>query len=156
MVPPHIRHWRDVCSNATNWLVCVLLFIGIVCLTCMFLFRNVVSHRPISGQTNADYDVYIGQSEVAMWMRVVSGWVCMVLYMWSLLAPVFIPDRWVWVKFVFPLNYRKWLGFDLYSNYIVPLLISLFGCKLGKIYYFRKSLFGICRFLSKMSSGGYF
>jgi len=54
---------------------------------------NVVSHRPISGQTNPDADVYIGRSEVAMWMRVVSGWVCMVLYMWSLLAPVFIPDR---------------------------------------------------------------
>jgi len=54
---------------------------------------NVVSHRPISGQTNPDTDVYIGRSEVAMWMRVVSGWVCMVLYMWSLLAPVFLPDR---------------------------------------------------------------
>jgi len=54
---------------------------------------NVVSHHPISGQSNPNTDVYIGRSEVAMWMRVVSGWVCMVLYMWSLLAPVFMPDR---------------------------------------------------------------
>ena len=28
-----------------------------------------------------------------MWMRVVSSWVCMLLYMWSLLAPVLLPDR---------------------------------------------------------------
>lgn len=38
-------------------------------------------------------DVYIGRSEVAMWMRIVSGWVCMLLYIWSLLAPVLMPDR---------------------------------------------------------------
>jgi hypothetical protein len=37
--------------------------------------------------------VYIGRSEVAMWMRIVSGWVCFVLYGWSLLAPVLMPDR---------------------------------------------------------------
>ncbi|CAA7265559.1 unnamed protein product [Cyclocybe aegerita] len=54
---------------------------------------NVVSKQPISGPVDPDYDVYIGRSEVAMWMRVVSGWVCMVLYIWSLLAPVILPDR---------------------------------------------------------------
>jgi len=37
--------------------------------------------------------VYIGRSETAMWMRVVSSWVCMLLYMWSLLAPLIMPDR---------------------------------------------------------------
>jgi len=40
-----------------------------------------------------DQDVYIGRSETAMWMRIVSSWVCMLLYIWSLLAPVFMPDR---------------------------------------------------------------
>ncbi|TFY81903.1 hypothetical protein EWM64_g2106 [Hericium alpestre] len=38
-------------------------------------------------------DVYIGRSEIAMWMRIVSSWVCMLLYTWSLLAPVIMPDR---------------------------------------------------------------
>ena len=38
-------------------------------------------------------DVYIGRSEVAMWMRVVSSWVCILLYTWSLVAPVVMPDR---------------------------------------------------------------
>ena len=40
-----------------------------------------------------DYDIYIGRSEMAMWMRVVSSWVCIVLYGWSLLAPLAMPDR---------------------------------------------------------------
>jgi len=57
--------------------------------------RNIVSKRPISGPVDPDFDVYIGRSEVAMWMRVVSGWICMVLYLWSLLAPVLLPDRYV-------------------------------------------------------------
>lgn len=51
--------------------------------------RNVVSQQVSSGHNN----VYIGRSEVAMWMRVVSSWVCMLLYMWSLLAPALFPDR---------------------------------------------------------------
>jgi serine incorporator 1/3 len=38
-------------------------------------------------------DVYIGRSEVAMWMRVVSSWACILLYIWSLVAPVLMPDR---------------------------------------------------------------
>ncbi|KAL1756805.1 serine incorporator/TMS membrane protein [Schizophyllum commune] len=54
---------------------------------------NVVSKQPQPGDDDPDSDVYIGRSEVAMWMRVVSSWVCIVLYMWSLLAPVLMPDR---------------------------------------------------------------
>ncbi|KAJ2925802.1 hypothetical protein H1R20_g11291, partial [Candolleomyces eurysporus] len=40
-----------------------------------------------------DDSVYIGRSEVAMWMRIVSSWVCMFLYIWSLVAPALFPDR---------------------------------------------------------------
>jgi len=54
---------------------------------------NVVSKNPIDGPADPNQDVYIGRSEVAMWMRVVSSWVCMVLYIWSLWAPVLMPDR---------------------------------------------------------------
>ncbi|KAH7103904.1 TMS membrane protein/tumor differentially expressed protein [Auriculariales sp. MPI-PUGE-AT-0066] len=42
---------------------------------------------------DAEQDIYIGRSETAMWIRVVSSWVCILLYAWSLLAPVFMPDR---------------------------------------------------------------
>lgn len=37
--------------------------------------------------------VYIGRSATAMWMRVVSSWLCIAIYSWSLLAPVIMPDR---------------------------------------------------------------
>ncbi|KAE8231031.1 hypothetical protein CF326_g3959 [Tilletia indica] len=37
--------------------------------------------------------VFIGRSPTAMWMRVVSSWLCIVIYAWSLVAPVLLPDR---------------------------------------------------------------
>lgn len=37
--------------------------------------------------------VKIGRSTVTMWMRIISGWVCLVMYSWTLLAPVIMPDR---------------------------------------------------------------
>lgn len=40
-------------------------------------------------------DIYIGRSEIAMWMRVISSWFSFLLYAWSLLAPVLMPDRYV-------------------------------------------------------------
>ncbi|KAF9234123.1 serine incorporator/TMS membrane protein [Melanogaster broomeanus] len=52
---------------------------------------NIVSTE--QGAVDSEEIVYIGRSETAMWMRVVSSWVCMLLYTWSLLAPVFMPDR---------------------------------------------------------------
>ncbi|KAJ7650425.1 serine incorporator/TMS membrane protein [Roridomyces roridus] len=51
---------------------------------------NVVSDISKSSDPN---NIYIGRSEVAMWMRVVSSWICMVLYIWSLVAPVMMPER---------------------------------------------------------------
>ncbi|THU96337.1 TMS membrane protein/tumor differentially expressed protein [Dendrothele bispora CBS 962.96] len=55
---------------------------------------NFVSKKPIDGSdSNPNNDVYIGQSEVAMWMRVISSWICILLYIWSLVAPVIMPDR---------------------------------------------------------------
>jgi serine incorporator 1/3 len=56
------------------------------------VLRNVIRTGPSSPSADGD-DIYIGRSETAMWMRIVSSWVCMLLYIWSLLAPVFMPDR---------------------------------------------------------------
>ena len=74
--------------------------------------RNVV--KPDSNP-NHDADVYIGRSEVAMWMRVVSSWICMLLYIWSLLAPVLMPDRYVTTT----------------SVRTSAMLIGLTGCRFG-------------------------
>lgn len=37
--------------------------------------------------------VLIGRSPTAMWMRIVSSWVCVALYTWSLIAPLLFPER---------------------------------------------------------------
>lgn len=91
VVPRHLRYWFYVCRYAAYRLVRFTR-----CLVCIIAdrpSRNVVSKNPISGPVDPDADVYIGRSEVAMWMRVVSSWVCMLLYIWSLVAPVVLPDR---------------------------------------------------------------
>ncbi|KAL6302514.1 TMS membrane protein/tumor differentially expressed protein [Sparassis latifolia] len=69
----------------------VIFAIGAMYVAMLLTDWNVV--KASTGQDDPDQDVYIGRSEVAMWMRVVSSWVCMLLYMWSLLAPVLMPDR---------------------------------------------------------------
>ncbi|THH04430.1 hypothetical protein EW145_g5522 [Phellinidium pouzarii] len=72
----------------------VIFAIGAMYVAMLLTDWNVVKTSPIPGASSSDGDdVYIGRSEVAMWMRVVSSWVCMLLYIWSLLAPVFMPDR---------------------------------------------------------------
>ncbi|KAH7919513.1 TMS membrane protein/tumor differentially expressed protein [Leucogyrophana mollusca] len=69
----------------------VIFAIGAMYVAMLLTDWNVVSTEP--GSTQSDEVVYIGRSETAMWMRVVSSWVCMLLYAWSLLAPVLMPDR---------------------------------------------------------------
>ena len=74
----------------TDWYVCLSRNAHTPPHAACHYCRNVVKE----GASHDDHqDVTIGRSEVAMWMRVVSSWICMVLYMWSLLAPVLMPDR---------------------------------------------------------------
>ena len=75
----------------TDWSVVTLPQKTFILSPHSFIRRNVVSTE--QGGAESEEIVYIGRSETAMWMRVVSSWVCMLLYMWSLLAPVFMPDR---------------------------------------------------------------
>lgn len=95
VVPHHICDRLHVCSNATHRLVRILHPLSLSLSRADHEKRNVVSHKPIPDGTPVDPndDVYIGRSEVAMWMRVVSGWICFALYTWSLVAPVLMPDR---------------------------------------------------------------
>jgi len=53
---------------------------------------NIVTR---SGHESDDHatPVKIGHSTATMWMRIISSWVCMVIYAWTLIAPVVFPDR---------------------------------------------------------------
>ncbi|CAG8512437.1 9384_t:CDS:10 [Funneliformis caledonium] len=42
--------------------------------------------------------VAIGQSFTIVWVKVISSWICFLLYYWSLLAPVLFPDRFYGLK----------------------------------------------------------
>lgn len=70
----------------------IIFVLGAMYVAMLLTDWNVIHSNPSSPSTDGD-DVYIGRSETAMWMRIVSSWVCMFLYTWSLLAPVFMPDR---------------------------------------------------------------
>ncbi|TFK21187.1 TMS membrane protein/tumor differentially expressed protein [Coprinopsis marcescibilis] len=62
----------------------------IFCIATMYVAMLLTDWNVVS---KSDNSVYIGRSEAAMWMRIVSSWVCMILYTWSLVAPVILPDR---------------------------------------------------------------
>ena len=103
MVPCYIRYRGDVCIDASDRLVGFhVASFNEHALTGSWLlryaFRNVVTSAP--ADDGHEDDVFIGQSAVAMWMRVVSSWICILLYTWSLLAPVLMPDR-----CVFPIGF---------------------------------------------------
>ena len=92
MVPRHLRHRCDVRGDALNRLVRPFISPIRSMLTLFSTsYRNVVSKT--SSSSDQDEVVYIGRSETAMWMRVVSSWVCILLYSWSLVAPVLMPNR---------------------------------------------------------------
>ena len=77
----------------TDWLVAISTSIIVHSIERSDNHRKVIRSGSAPTDPDQDSDVYIGRSEVAMWMRVVSSWVCMLLYIWSLLAPVLMPDR---------------------------------------------------------------
>ncbi|GES91196.1 serine incorporator/TMS membrane protein [Rhizophagus clarus] len=43
--------------------------------------------------TGSEELVIIGQSIVAVWVKVVSSWICLLLYSWTLIGPVLMPER---------------------------------------------------------------
>lgn len=43
--------------------------------------------------TDTEMFVVIGRSSAAVWVKVISSWICYALYLWSCIAPVMFPDR---------------------------------------------------------------
>ncbi|KAG8783374.1 hypothetical protein FRC15_005312 [Serendipita sp. 397] len=54
---------------------------------------QIIKWSAPSGPDDGGSTIYIGRSDVAMWMRIISSWISILLYGWSLLAPVVMPDR---------------------------------------------------------------
>jgi len=62
-------------------------------LGCMYVGMLLTDWQFFKTTANSDEGIYIGRSHTSMWMRVISSWLCIVLYIWSLVAPVLLPDR---------------------------------------------------------------
>ncbi|KAI0267651.1 TMS membrane protein/tumor differentially expressed protein [Gloeopeniophorella convolvens] len=70
----------------------IIFVLGAMYVAMLLTDWNVIRSGPPNSSNDGD-DIYIGRSETAMWMRIVSSWVCVLIYVWSLLAPVIFPDR---------------------------------------------------------------
>ena len=43
--------------------------------------------------SKVDSDYRVGKSMTAVWVKVVSSWCVLILYLWTLIAPLVVPDR---------------------------------------------------------------
>ena len=44
-------------------------------------------------QVNPNEPAQIGRSWAAVWAKVITSWVAIVMYIWTLIAPMVLPDR---------------------------------------------------------------
>lgn len=56
-------------------------------------YRNTITMEEMTKPGEDGDFVRIGQSYTAVWVKIVSGWLCIFIYGWTLLAPVLMPDR---------------------------------------------------------------
>lgn len=62
-------------------------------LAAMYISMVLTNWNTYQTEEGSDDLIYIGQSWPAVWVKVVSSWICYGLYGFSLLAPVLFPDR---------------------------------------------------------------
>lgn len=73
-------------NDGYNYIVFHIIFFLATQYTASILTINVHSDP-------ADNFVPVGRSYFASWVKIVSSWICYLLYSWSLIAPVMLPDR---------------------------------------------------------------
>ncbi|RIA99026.1 serine incorporator/TMS membrane protein [Glomus cerebriforme] len=78
---------HDVAYNYT-------FFHFIFAIAAMYVAMLLTSWNTIT-MTGNEKLVVIGKSYTIVWVKVISGWVCFLLYYWSLVAPALFPDRFI-------------------------------------------------------------
>lgn len=63
----------------------------VFCLASMYVAMLLTNWNTF--QTQDSTIIVIGRSLASLWVKVASSWVCLLLYVWTLVAPVLIPDR---------------------------------------------------------------
>ncbi len=63
-------------------------------LACMYLSMLLTDWNNLETvESNQGQFVRVGSSWAAVWVKIVSSWVVILLYLWTLLAPIVLPDR---------------------------------------------------------------
>eukprot|EP00158_Paraphelidium_tribonemae_P002557 Partr_v1_DN25467_c0_g1_i1_m53680 putative serine incorporator len=58
-----------------------------------FYVASVLTNWATTAPSADSTSIYIDYGFPAMWIRVSTGWICALLYVWSLVAPILLPDR---------------------------------------------------------------
>ena len=69
-----------------------IMFALAACYCAMLLTRwgEVVSEKP-EGQ--AETDINLQDSTLSVWLKIISSWLCYLIYIWAMVAPPLFPDR---------------------------------------------------------------
>jgi len=59
----------------------------------MYVAMLLTDWNVVHDSGEGENPVYIGRSETAMWMRIVSSWISYLIYIWTLIAPLVLPGR---------------------------------------------------------------
>ncbi|KAJ2448495.1 Membrane protein tms1 [Coemansia sp. RSA 2336] len=62
----------------------------VFCMASMYAAMLLTNWNSIS---STDHIIIIGRSTMAVWVKVVTSWLCIALYAWTLLGPVLLPER---------------------------------------------------------------
>ncbi|PVV00819.1 hypothetical protein BB560_004785 [Smittium megazygosporum] len=63
----------------------------IFCIAAMYMAMLLTNWNSIDA--NSGEFIIIGRSMSAVWAKIISSWLCVILYSWTLLAPILAPDR---------------------------------------------------------------
>jgi len=59
----------------------------------MYIAMLLTNWTTVTEHTNNEDLIIVGQSYNSVWVKVVSSWICIFLYAWTLIGPVVLPDR---------------------------------------------------------------
>lgn len=70
-----------------NWSMFHITFM----LASLYIMMVITDWGVINDGTNPT--IHVGHGASSLWIKIVSGWICAVLYIWTLVAPICLPDR---------------------------------------------------------------
>lgn len=84
IVPCGFHHSHLIRNDDADQLVSVSIF--------TYGSINSISKMWINFRPNSSLET-LNANAASMWVKIVSSWLCLALYTWSLIAPIVLPDR---------------------------------------------------------------